>query len=368
MAEPREGTAPGEVICHNDVCPENVVYRGGTAVALLDFDFAAPGSRVYDLARLALMTVPVDTPEDAARTGRGDLDPFARLRVVADAYGLAPVACCSTPSSAMWRQAVRFSSVTSTTGRRHSSSCATRWRAGALRPASEHGSRRIGSASSRRWAEVGRLGRGATVSDDGSVTTDTDPAATASTRAPEPGRRMHPRLRSVLGWVVFVLAVVLVSTVARAYAVQTYFVPTPSMTPTLIPGDRIVVDKLASTIHRGDIVVSTTSRPTTVVPSSGDTRPVIGLPGETISSVGATVLINGKPLPEAFLPPLTGICAEVDEHIKTTKIPPGHYFMIGATAGDSGDSRYWGTVPASYIIGKVDLIIWRNGHPWFHWF
>ncbi len=90
MAEPREGTAPGEVICHNDVCPENVVYRGGTAVALLDFDFAAPGSRVYDLARLALMTVPVDTPEDAARTGRGDLDPFARLRVVADAYGLAP--------------------------------------------------------------------------------------------------------------------------------------------------------------------------------------------------------------------------------------------------------------------------------------
>jgi signal peptidase I len=178
---------------------------------------------------------------------------------------------------------------------------------------------------------------------------------------------MHPRLRSVLGWVVFVLAVVLVSTVARAYAVQTYFVPTPSMTPTLIPGDRIVVDKLASTIHRGDIVVFNN------VPADDGgpevlVKRVIGLPGETISSVGATVLINGKPLPEAFLPPLTGICAEVDEHIKTTKIPPGHYFMMGDCRGDSGDSRYWGTVPASYIIGKVDLIIWRNGHPWFHWF
>ena len=90
MAEPGDGTAPGEVICHNDVCPENVVYRDGAAVALLDFDYAAPGSRVYDLARLALMTIPVDAPEDAARTGRGDLDPFVRLRVVADAYGLAP--------------------------------------------------------------------------------------------------------------------------------------------------------------------------------------------------------------------------------------------------------------------------------------
>jgi hypothetical protein len=78
------------VICHNDVCPENVVYRDGVAVALLDFDFAAPGSKFHDLARLALMTVPLDTPEDAARTGRGGLDPFTRLRVVADAYGLAP--------------------------------------------------------------------------------------------------------------------------------------------------------------------------------------------------------------------------------------------------------------------------------------
>ncbi len=78
------------VICHNDVCPENVVFRSGVAVALLDFDFAAPGRRLYDLARLALMTVPIDTPEDAARTGRGGLDPFARLRVAADGYGLPP--------------------------------------------------------------------------------------------------------------------------------------------------------------------------------------------------------------------------------------------------------------------------------------
>jgi hypothetical protein len=80
----------GEVICHNDVCPENVVFRQGVAVALLDFDFAAPGGRLYDLARLALMCVPIDTAEDAARTGRSEFDPFVRLRVVADAYGLAP--------------------------------------------------------------------------------------------------------------------------------------------------------------------------------------------------------------------------------------------------------------------------------------
>jgi hypothetical protein len=89
MADPGGGGG-GDVICHNDVCPENVVFRDGEAVALLDLDFAAPGNRLWDLARLALMTVPVDTPEDAARTGRIGLDPFVRIRVVADAYGLAP--------------------------------------------------------------------------------------------------------------------------------------------------------------------------------------------------------------------------------------------------------------------------------------
>jgi Phosphotransferase enzyme family len=80
----------GEVICHNDVCPENVVYRDGQAVALLDFDYAAPGRRVYDLAQLAKMCCPLDHPANAAFVGLGELDPVARLRLIADAYGLGP--------------------------------------------------------------------------------------------------------------------------------------------------------------------------------------------------------------------------------------------------------------------------------------
>lgn len=86
MADPAPGDDP--VLCHNDVCPENVVFRDGVAVAILDFDFAAPGRRTFDLASLARMCVPIDPPENAARTGRAELDPSARLRVVADAYGL----------------------------------------------------------------------------------------------------------------------------------------------------------------------------------------------------------------------------------------------------------------------------------------
>ncbi len=84
------GAGAGAVVCHNDVCLENVVFRKGRAVALLDFDFAAPGSPWWDVASLARMCVPMDSPGDAVHMGWGTVDPFARLRVVADAYGLPP--------------------------------------------------------------------------------------------------------------------------------------------------------------------------------------------------------------------------------------------------------------------------------------
>ncbi|WP_116995556.1 phosphotransferase [Desertimonas flava] len=87
MADPRAG-GRDDVICHNDVCPENVVYRGGVAVAIVDWEFAAPGRRLHDVAALARMCVPIDSPEDAARLGRGASDPFGGIAAVADGYGL----------------------------------------------------------------------------------------------------------------------------------------------------------------------------------------------------------------------------------------------------------------------------------------
>jgi Ser/Thr protein kinase RdoA (MazF antagonist) len=76
----------GPIVCHNDVCPENVVFRGGEAFALLDFDLAAPGRPVWDLAHTARMWIPLQPPELAGE--RGHLDPFQRLAVLAASYGL----------------------------------------------------------------------------------------------------------------------------------------------------------------------------------------------------------------------------------------------------------------------------------------
>jgi signal peptidase I len=176
------------------------------------------------------------------------------------------------------------------------------------------------------------------------------------------------RSRRILEWVAVVLIAVLIAGGLRTFVVQSFFVPSGSMLPTLQLGDRIMVTKVAYTIHRGDIVVFRRTPADTSTTDADLVKRVIGLPGETISSRGTTVLINGKPLTEPWLPRLIGKCAEAAEDIPTTKIAPRHYFMMGDCRGYSDDSRAWGTVPASYIVGKVFVIVWRFGHPYLHWF
>lgn len=78
-----------DLVCHNDVCLENVVFRNGEAVALLDFDLAAPGRALWDVARTAGMCVPLRPPGDPL-PGQDELDPFARLAKFARAYGVRP--------------------------------------------------------------------------------------------------------------------------------------------------------------------------------------------------------------------------------------------------------------------------------------
>jgi hypothetical protein len=87
-AELADPGGAGTIVCHNDVCLENVVFSDGEATAFLDFDFAAPGRPEYDLARLALLCVPVDDDISAARLGWTPASKPARLRLAAQAYGL----------------------------------------------------------------------------------------------------------------------------------------------------------------------------------------------------------------------------------------------------------------------------------------
>lgn len=75
-----------EVICHCDWGPYNAVFRGGRLVAMLDWDFAGPGSRLADLAYAAYTWVPMKTADEYRSQGTPEIDQGRRLRLLCDAY------------------------------------------------------------------------------------------------------------------------------------------------------------------------------------------------------------------------------------------------------------------------------------------
>ncbi len=162
----------------------------------------------------------------------------------------------------------------------------------------------------------------------------------------------------------------------QAAVVKPFVIPSPSMEPTLIPSQRVLVNRLAydfGSPHRGDIVVfhppSSQSCAITVsineaCPQSVSTpasdyyvKRVIGLPGDRLSIRNGHPVINGRLLShEPYIEPCGG--APECNMSRTIVIPKGEYFMMGDNRGDSDDSRFWGPIPESWIIGKVFATYW----------
>jgi signal peptidase I len=169
--------------------------------------------------------------------------------------------------------------------------------------------------------------------------------------------------------VVVILVALVVAFLLRTFVVQTFFIPSGSMEPTLQIGDRILVNKLSYHLHgvdRGDIIVF--KRPAAEncggPPVADLVKRVIGLPGETISASGGYVDINGKRLNETWLPASEqgmtgqGPAGTSSNLAHPYRIPKNNYFVMGDNRKDSCDSRYWGPVSRSLIVGKVELRVW----------
>jgi signal peptidase I len=193
---------------------------------------------------------------------------------------------------------------------------------------------------------------------------------TVTTTTEEEPARPSARGRLIRQGLVVILVAVGVAVLLRAFVVETFFIPSGSMLPTLQIGDHIVVDKLSYDLHGvepGDIVVF--SRPADEdcagPPVSDLVKRVIGLPGETISLNGrGYVEINGKRLDESWLPASVqgttypGPPGTAFNLAHPYKVPANHYFVMGDDRGDSCDSRFWGPISGSEIVGKVDLRVW----------
>ena len=207
---------------------------------------------------------------------------------------------------------------------------------------------------------AGRTGATAEVGADatgGAPAGDTGPA-TDGRRGPAHHRRSSRRW--LVEWGVVIVVALLVAFLVRTYVAQTFYVPSTSMYPTLKAGDRIVVDKLAfdfGSVSPGDIIVfKRPPREDCGGPPVPDlVKRVVGLPGQTIEARNDTVFVTGRVLPEPWLP---HGASTFTSNFGPVKIPANQYFVMGDNRVASCDSRMWGTVERSYIVGKVDFIIW----------
>ena len=182
--------------------------------------------------------------------------------------------------------------------------------------------------------------------------------------------------------VVLVALAVLLAVVFKTFLVAAFYIPSGSMESTLNISDRVLVEKVSyrfGDIERGDVVVfvhdeagtepAGPSNPVTgffsslgqaigvVPPSDRDfIKRVIGLPGDTIDCDGK-VIRNGQKLTESYLGP--GVTTTGCEK---TKVRPGELFVMGDNRTNSQDSRAFGPIRESDVVGRAFVRIWPLTH------
>ena len=195
------------------------------------------------------------------------------------------------------------------------------------------------------------------------------PSRTVRKRHPSYRRR---RRRHIIQWVVAVVVVVLVAIFLRASVVQPFSVSSGSMSPTLRAGTDVLVlksDLLMGRIEKGDIVVVHEPAAASCSPGGNGSRDlverVIGVPGQTIRSSRGHIEVNGRRLDEkGWYNRSHGELGTT--RIARTKIPQGSYFVMGDNRMNSCDSRAFGPIAESSVVGKVVATIARDGHPSVH--
>ena len=154
-------------------------------------------------------------------------------------------------------------------------------------------------------------------------------------------------------WLRDLILSVLLAFIVIVFLYQPVQVEGTSMMPRLTDHERIFINKFVyrfEPIHRGDVVVFWYPRD----PAKSYIKRVIGLPGETVSIVEGQVLIDGKPLPEPYVPPQYAD----PESYPPTRVEAGHFYVLGDRRESSNDSRVWGTVDQKYIYGKAVFVYW----------
>lgn len=156
-----------------------------------------------------------------------------------------------------------------------------------------------------------------------------------------------------------ILWALVLALILRTFVVQAFWIPSGSMVPTLLPGDRVLVAKFWYWFQepkRGQIMVFKYP----VDPQRDFVKRIVGLPGDVIEVRDGVVIVNGTSLSEPYVrnrDMFTLTESTVFPKIPFT-VPKDSFFVMGDNRPNSQDSRFWGFVPMQNVRGPAFVRYW----------
>lgn len=203
--------------------------------------------------------------------------------------------------------------------------------------------------------------------DDGSTDPSSDGGTDASEKTGETGTmREKSKLVSVIEWVVLAILAMLCSVLIRRFLVDVYIIPTESMTTTILPGDRMIGEKVTlyfSEPERGQVV-------TFENPLEGESTTLVkrcvAVAGDEVDLINGALYVNGEFQDEPYVlgrPSYPLIEADGIGPISYPYVvPEGTIWVMGDNRTNSNDSRYFGPVPLENVAAKALCIFWPVDH------
>ena len=185
--------------------------------------------------------------------------------------------------------------------------------------------------------------------------------------AVSPSTELPSGFKTVRDWIVVLVVALLVALGIRTFVLQQFYISGPSMETTLFQPNRVLVNKLSYRLHdvrRGDVVVFDR------VTSNGETvqhddliKRVVGLPEESVEIHNCVVFVDGKALDEPYLSSDDVQQADPVDRCRQPEmakviVPKEQIFVLGDNRPQSMDSRMFGPVDVSQVVGRAFVVIW----------
>jgi signal peptidase I len=191
---------------------------------------------------------------------------------------------------------------------------------------------------------------------DSSFLVEPEPVQPDEAAPPAAAEKRPGRLRWVIEVVVIVATAFVLALLIQQFIVKPYEIPSPSMEPTLVEGDRVLVNRLAYHFRdpkKGDVIVF---EPPGIDSPDPFIKRIVAVGGDTVSVHDGVLWVNGVAQYEPYLKELS-----IDWGFPEVMIKSGYVWAMGDNRNNSGDSRVFGQVNEDDIIGVAFAIYWPPG-------